>query len=144
MLKESLQATLGVLVMMLMIITGSNAFSRILAFSGASTSLADVATGLPIGTLWMILSMQLVILQMGYFMESLSIMMLTIPIWHSIVQALELSPIWFAALMLLNMKMATITPPFGLVLFVVERVAPRVRRSARSTARRGRRAAAGA
>ena len=51
--------------------------------------------------------------------------MLTIPIFFPIVQALGLSPIWFAALMLLNMEMATITPPFGLVLFVVKGVAPK-------------------
>ncbi len=125
MLKDSLHATLGVSVMMLMIITGSTAFSQILAFSGASTGLVEAATGLPLGPLWMVLAMQLVILLMGCFMEPLSIMMLTIPIFFPIVQALGLSPIWFAALMLLNMEMATITPPFGLVLFVVKGVAPK-------------------
>lgn len=124
MLRESLHSTLAVTVMMLMIITGSTAFSQILAFTGASSGLVEAATGLPLGPLWMVFAMQVVILIMGCFMEPLSIMMLTIPIFFPIVQALGLSPIWFAALMLLNMEMATITPPFGLVLFVVKGVAP--------------------
>lgn len=124
MLRESLLSTLAVTVMMLMIITGSTAFSQILAFTGASSGLVEAATGLPLSPLWMVFAMQVVILIMGCFMEPLSIMMLTIPIFFPIVQALDLSPIWFAALMLLNMEMATITPPFGLVLFVVKGVAP--------------------
>ncbi|MGE5338452.1 MAG: TRAP transporter large permease [Gemmatimonadota bacterium] len=124
MLVESLKATLGVTVMMLMIITGSTAFSQILAFTGASGGLVDMATSLPLSPIWLVVSMQLVLMVMGCFMEPLSIMMLTIPIFFPIIQALGLSPIWFGVIMLLNMEMATITPPFGLVLFVVKGVAP--------------------
>ncbi len=124
MIVESMKATLGVTVMMLMIITGSTAFSQILAFTGASGGLVEMATSLPLSPIWLVVSMQAVLMVMGCFMEPLSIMMLTIPIFFPIIQALGLSPIWFGAVMLLNMEMATITPPFGLVLFVVKGVAP--------------------
>jgi tripartite ATP-independent transporter DctM subunit len=124
MLVESLKATLGVTVMMLMIITGSTAFSQILAFTGASGGLVEMATSLPLSPIWLVVAMQAVLMVMGCFMEPLSIMMLTIPIFFPIISALHLSPIWFGAVMLLNMEMATITPPFGLVLFVVKGVAP--------------------
>jgi tripartite ATP-independent transporter DctM subunit len=124
MLVESLKATLGVTVMMLMIITGSTAFSQILAFTGASGGLVEMATALPLSPIWLVVAMQAVLMVMGCFMEPLSIMMLTIPIFFPIINALHLSPIWFGAIMLLNMEMATITPPFGLVLFVVKGVAP--------------------
>ncbi len=124
MLIESLKATLGVTVMMLMIITGSTAFSQILAFTGASGGLVEMATSLPLPPIWLVVAMQAVLMVMGCFMEPLSIMMLTIPIFFPIVKALGLSPLWFGAIMLLNMEMATITPPFGLVLFVVKGVAP--------------------
>lgn len=124
MLVDSLQATLGVTVMMLMIITGSTAFSQILAFTGASGGLVETATSLPLSPIWLVVAMQAVLMVMGCFMEPLSIMMLTIPIFFPIVKALGLSELWFGAIMLLNMEMATITPPFGLVLFVVKGVAP--------------------
>lgn len=124
MIRESLEATLAVTVMMLMIITGSTAFSQLLAFTGASGGLVEAATSLPLNPLMIVVAMQVVLLIMGCFMEPLSIMMLTIPIFFPIVQSLGFSPLWFGAVMLLNMEMATITPPFGLVLFVVKGVAP--------------------
>lgn len=124
MLAESLKATLGVTVMMLMIITGSTAFSQILAFTGASGGLVEAATSLPLSPILLVVAMQAVLMVMGCFMEPLSIMMLTVPIFFPIIKALGLSEIWFGAIMLLNMEMATITPPFGLVLFVVKGVAP--------------------
>jgi len=124
MLKESLEATLAVTVMMLMIITGSTAFSQILAFTGASGGLVEAATGLSLNPIMIIIMMQVVLLIMGCFMEPLSIMMLTIPMFFPIIQSLGFSPLWFGAIMLLNMELATITPPFGLVLFVVKGVAP--------------------
>jgi len=124
MVKESFHATLKVSVMMLMIITGSTAFSQVLAFSGASTGLVEMASQLPWSPIMIVIAMQAVMLVMGCFMEPLSIMMLTVPIFFPIIQALGFSPIWFGAIMLLNMEMATISPPFGLVLFVVKGMAP--------------------
>jgi TRAP-type C4-dicarboxylate transport system permease large subunit len=108
-----------------MIITGSTAFSQVLAFTGASTGLVELATSLSVSPLLVVVAMQAVMLVMGCFMEPLSIMMLTVPIFFPIIHILGFSPIWFGAIMLLNMEMATITPPFGLVLFVVKGVAPK-------------------
>jgi tripartite ATP-independent transporter DctM subunit len=124
MLKESLLATLAITVMMLMIITGSTAFSQILAFTGASSGLVEAATSLQVEPILVIIAMQMVMLIMGCFMEPLSIMMLTIPVFFPIIEALGFSPLWFGVVMLLNMEMATISPPFGLVLFVVKGLAP--------------------
>lgn len=124
MIRESFEATLRVSVMMLMILTGSTAFSQILAFTGASGGLVEMATSLPVSALMVVVAMQAVMLVMGCFMEPLSIMMLTIPVFFPIIKILGFSPVWFGAIMLLNMEMATITPPFGLVLFVVKSVAP--------------------
>ncbi|MCC7167972.1 MAG: TRAP transporter large permease subunit, partial [Rhodospirillales bacterium] len=76
MVKESFHATLKVSVMMLMIITGSTAFSQVLAFSGASTGLVEMASHLPWSPIMIVIAMQAVMLVMGCFMEPLSIMML--------------------------------------------------------------------
>lgn len=123
-LKEALESTLMISVMMLMIITGSTAFSQVLAFTGASSGLVRFAIGLEWDAVHIVMAMQLILLLLGTFMEPLSILMLTIPIYFPIIEALGLSPIWFAAIMLLNMQMAATTPPFGLGLFVMRSVAP--------------------
>ena len=60
---------------------------------------------------------------MGVFMEPLTIMMVTLPIYMPIIKTLGFDPIWFGTIMLINMEMATTTPPFGLVLFVMKSVA---------------------
>lgn len=51
--------------------------------------------------------------------------MISIPIYMPIIKALGLNEIWFGALMLLNMEISGISPPFGLVLFVTKGVAPK-------------------
>ena len=73
-----------------------------------------------------VIMMQLVLLLLGTFMESLAMIMLAAPIYFPIVTALGLSPIWFAAIMLLNMEMASLSPPFGFSLFYLRSVAPKV------------------
>jgi tripartite ATP-independent transporter DctM subunit len=125
MVKESLFSSMRITVMLLMIITGSTAFSQILAFTGATSGLADLATSANVPPIVVVIIMQLILILMGMFMEPLSIMMLTVPIYYPVIQAFGYDPVWFGAIMLLNMEMATISPPFGLNLFVMRGVAPK-------------------
>ena len=129
---ESLKSTLGTTVMMFMILTGSTAFGQILAFTGASRGLVEMATAIEVAPFVVVIFMMLILLLMGTFMEPLSIMFLTVPIYLPIIEALapglgltpEQGTIWFGAIMLLNMQMASTSPPFGLQLFVMKGVAP--------------------
>jgi len=123
--KESLKSTLLITVMMFMILTGSTAFSQILGFTGAAQGVVKLATSLDIAPIYVIFLMQILLLILGTFMEPLSIMMLTLPIYLPIVEALNFPIIWFGAIMLLNMQMASTSPPFGLQLFVMKGVAPK-------------------
>jgi TRAP-type C4-dicarboxylate transport system permease large subunit len=68
--------------------------------------------------------MQIILLFMGMFMEPLTIMMVTIPIFMPIVKTFGFDLLWFGTVMLLNMEMAATSPPFGTVLFVMKGVAP--------------------
>ncbi len=124
MIQKSVSGSIKVSVMMFMILTGSTAFSQILGYTGAAEGLVNLGTSLKLPPIGLVAIMQLVLLLMGTFMEPLSILMLTIPIFMPIVESLGFSPIWFGVLMLLNMEMANTTPPFGLTLFVMKGVAP--------------------
>ena len=126
MTKNSMLSSLRITVMLLMIITGSTAFAQILAFTGATSGLAQIATAAKdtLGPMTVVVIMQLILIVMGMFMEPLSIMMLTVPIYFPVIKAFGYDEIWFGAIMLLNMEMATISPPFGLNLFVMKAVAP--------------------
>jgi len=124
MLKKSVGSALQISVMMLIIIAGAKAFSQILAFSGASKGLIAFVLSVPLAPILIIIAMQFILLFMGTFMEIFSIMMITIPIFIPIITALGFDPLWFGVIMLLNMEMATTSPPFGLSLFVMKGVAP--------------------
>ena len=123
--KKSMTSTLRITVMVLMIIAGSQLFSQILAYSGAVNGLTEFILGLPTHRILILLSMQVVLLLLGMFMNAQSIMMITLPVFMPVVYALEFDPVWFAVIYLLNMEMASTTPPFGLALFVMKGVAPK-------------------
>jgi TRAP-type C4-dicarboxylate transport system permease large subunit len=113
------------MVMVFMIITGSQLFSQILAYSGAVNGLTEFILGLPTHRILILLAMQFVLLVLGMFMNAQSIVMITLPVFMPVVYALEFEPVWFAVIYLLNMEMASTTPPFGLALFVMKGVAPK-------------------
>jgi tripartite ATP-independent transporter DctM subunit len=122
-LKKSVESTLRISVMMFMILTGSTAFSQILAFTGASRGLVEFVLGFAMPGIFLIMAMQGLMIVLGAFMEPVSIMMITLPIFLPLVKALGFDPIWFGLLTLINMEIGMKTPPFGLCLFVMKGVA---------------------
>ncbi|MHB1167372.1 MAG: TRAP transporter large permease, partial [Carboxydocellales bacterium] len=123
-IRKSLEGTLKVTGMMLMIVAGSTAFSQILAYSGATQALVEIATNISIPPIGILIVMQLILIIMGMFMEPLSILMVTLPLFIPIATALDFNLIWFATIILVNMEMAAITPPFGMSLFVMKGILP--------------------
>ena len=121
---KSLRGTLKVTGMVLLIVIASSTFSQLLAFSGATSGMISVVNGLEWSPVMVISAMFAILLFMGMFMEQVSIMMLTIPIFFPVAHALGFDLIWFGIIMLLALEMSGITPPFGLNLFVLLGVAP--------------------
>ncbi len=72
----------------------------------------------------MLLVMFGVLLILGMFMEQISMMLLTVPIFFPLAESLGFDLIWFALIMLLALEISFTTPPFGLLLFVMKGVAP--------------------
>lgn len=124
MTKKSVIGTLRITVMIFMIIIGATAFSQILAYSGASRGLIELAVGLRLAPIFIIVAMQVIIVFMGMFMDLACIMMVTLPIFMPVIHALGFNPVWFAAIFLLSAETAGISPPYGLSLFVMKGVAP--------------------
>lgn len=123
-MKKSIIGALRVTLMAYLIVFGSATFSQLLAFSGASRGLVNWATSYELAPLVMLLVMFGVLLLLGMFMEQISIMLLTVPIFFPLAQTLGFDPIWFGLIMLLALEISFTTPPFGLLLFVMKGVAP--------------------
>jgi tripartite ATP-independent transporter DctM subunit len=123
-IKKALHGTVMITGMVFLIIAGATTFGQILSFSGATSGLSEFAVGLPLPAVLIVVSMQIIILIMGCFMEVVSIMMITLPIFIPVINKLGFDPVWFGAITLLNIECAFITPPFGMNLFVMKGVAP--------------------
>jgi tripartite ATP-independent transporter DctM subunit len=122
--RKSLDGTLRVTVMAFLIIFGSATFAQVLAFTGASGGLMNWALGFEASTLGMLLIMIGVLLFLGCFMDQLSMMLLTAPIFFPLAKTLGFDLTWFGLIMLLALEIGYTTPPFGLLLFVMKGVSP--------------------
>ncbi|MBO9427824.1 TRAP transporter large permease [Labrenzia sp. R4_1] len=123
-MRKSITGALRVTLMAYLIVFGSATFSQLLAFSGASRGLVNWATSFELAPIAMLLVMFAVLLILGMFMEQISIMLLTVPIFFPLALTLGFDPIWFGLIMLLSLEISFTTPPFGLLLFVMKGVAP--------------------
>ena len=123
-MRNSVYGTISVTVMIFMIIIVSNTYSQILAFTGAAPGLVEFIIGQRIHPIVIVMSMVVAIIIMGCFMETVSIMMITLPIFMPIVSALRYDPIWFGIIMLISLEVGMSTPPFGMLCFVMKGVSP--------------------
>jgi TRAP-type C4-dicarboxylate transport system permease large subunit len=117
-------STVKVTVMIFMIIIVSTTYGEILAFTGAAAGMTGFITNLTIPPIIILIGMLVVVLIMGCFMETVAIMMITIPIYMPVVTAFGFNKIWFGVMMLIALETGLITPPFGVTLFVMKGVAP--------------------
>jgi tripartite ATP-independent transporter DctM subunit len=123
-MKKSVYGTVKVTVMIFMIIIVSSTYGEILAFTGAASGMTNFITHLTIPPIVIVIAMLVVILVLGCFMETVAIMMITLPIYMPIIHAFGYNTVWFGVLMLIALETGLITPPFGVTLFVMKGVAP--------------------
>jgi tripartite ATP-independent transporter DctM subunit len=122
-LKKATLASLQVTIMVFTIISGAMAFAQILAYTGATARLSELAISLPVPPICVVIIMQIVVLILGCFMDVVAIMMICLPIFMPVITQLGFDPVWFGTMFLLNIETAMITPPFGISLFVMKGVA---------------------
>jgi tripartite ATP-independent transporter DctM subunit len=123
-IQRAFTGTMSTTGMILTIFCGSSAFSQVLAFSGATKGMVNLAVNLPISPIALLLCMMMVVMVLGCFMEQMSILMICLPIFMPVVNLLHWDPLWFGLMLLINMSIANLSPPFGIELFVMKAVAP--------------------
>ncbi|WP_109466665.1 TRAP transporter large permease [Albibacillus kandeliae] len=109
--------------MILFIICCSGTFSQILAFTGATSALTRaVIEGSNLTPFAIVVMMLAMLIVLGFFMESASIIMLTVPIFFPILNAIQVDILWFGLMMMVALEIGLCTPPFGILLFVIQGV----------------------
>ncbi len=117
-LKDSLELTC----MTLTILIGAMIFSVFVTVSGFPSMFSAWITGLPISPMAVLVLILIIYIPLGMVLDALSMVLLTIPTVYPIISGLGFDPIWFGVLIVLVVEMALITPPVGMIVYVVQGV----------------------
>ena len=120
MITESIIGTVKITSMIMLVVLGASFLNFTLTAAGLSAELQSFLEGLGLNPLSTLLVIVLMYIVLGFFIETLSLMVITIPIVVPIIIGMNYDPIWFGILMIVLIEMALITPPVGLNLYVVQ------------------------
>ena len=123
-LASSLRGTVTISAMIMFIILGATTFSQILSFSGATDGIVTAIFSQGLSPAAILAGMLLLLIFLGIFVDQVSMMLITLPVYMPIVQRLDIDLVWFGVLYLICMQLGLLLPPHGLLLMTMKGVAP--------------------
>ncbi|HPG30298.1 MAG TPA: TRAP transporter large permease subunit [bacterium] len=109
--------------MIMMVVLGAEIFGKFLAITQIPFDIAEWVSSISLSPKIIMFIIVLIYIAGGCFMDSLAMIMLTVPIFYPVVMKLGFDPIWFGVVIVLITEMGVITPPVGINVFVVHAVA---------------------
>ena len=120
MLKQALEGTMKSTAMVMLIVIGASFLNFVMSSIGLTTQLTNFIEGLGWSPMAMLFAVIVFYVILGCFMETLSMMITTIPIIAPVMFKLGFDPVWFGIMIIILIETALVTPPVGLNLFVVQ------------------------
>jgi TRAP-type mannitol/chloroaromatic compound transport system permease large subunit len=118
-LRQCLEETASITAVMFLIIIGGLMLSRFLVSSGFIVEIEELLREFNLSKNQFLFTVIIVYLLMGMFIDSISIMVVTMPILYPLLKPIGIDPVWFGVLVVKLIELSTITPPVGLNLFAV-------------------------
>lgn len=115
-----LRATIKTSCMIFSIMIGAMLFGYILTILQVPQALMRLVTEGDLNRWIVMLGINIMLLILGCVLETVSIILIILPMLYPIIKALGFDPIWFNVVLLINMELALITPPVGMNLFVIK------------------------
>jgi tripartite ATP-independent transporter DctM subunit len=113
-------------VMVLFLVAGATVFSYFLALSTIPTLVSNWIVGLAVSRYLILVIIVAIYFVLGCFLDSVSMMVLTLPVIFPVIIALHFDPVWFGVVMVLMMEAGLITPPVGLNVYTIAGIAKEV------------------
>jgi len=123
-IRESLHQTMMTCGVILWLVFGATALIGVYNLMGGIDFIKNLMTGLPFPPIMILLIMMAILLVLGFFIDWIGIMLLTMPVFVPIVVEMGYDPIWFGILFCMNMQISYLSPPFGPAAFYLKGVAP--------------------
>lgn len=111
---------------MFALVIGALAFNNFLNVAGLPAGLQAWVQGMDVPPLVVILAICLIYLVLGCFLETMSMVLLTVPIFFPVVAGLGYDLIWFGIVVVVAAEISLITPPLGLNLFMIKNIMPEI------------------
>ncbi|MBC7323761.1 MAG: TRAP transporter large permease, partial [Moorella sp. (in: Bacteria)] len=122
---RSLRDTTRTTAMIMFLVAGATIFGRFIAVSRIPFELASWAGALPLPPFAVMVTILLIYLILGCFIDALALVLLTIPIFYPVaVNTLGYDPIWFGVIIVLVVAMGVITPPVGMNVYILKGIVP--------------------
>lgn len=125
-IKDALWQTGEISAMIYAILIGGVMFSRLLVQTDVTPALVNTIAGLEVSPYTIIFLFSIMFLLLGAVLDTFGMLILTLPLVFPICRNLGFDPVWFGIYMTVMMEIAMLTPPIGLNVFVMQRVAPEV------------------
>ena len=120
MLRDAMEGTMRSTAMIMLIVVAAAFLNFVMSATGITTAVTQSISGLGFSPGWMLLIVVVFYVILGCFMETLSMMIVTIPVIAPIMTGLGYDPVWFGIVLVVLVETALITPPVGMNLFVVQ------------------------
>lgn len=104
------------------LLIGAYVLTRLLSVTGLAGGFADLIVAMDLGRVQFLLLMMIVYLVLGMFMDPLSIMLLTVPLLIPTLETMDISLLWFGVFVVLMAELAILTPPVGILSFIVHSI----------------------
>lgn len=105
----------------LFVVVSAAYFTYLVASSGLGKAIADLIVQTGITKMKFVIIINVIYLIMGCFMDNIAILLLTVPMLSSAIKMLQIDPVWFGIMVVVNVQIGLITPPFGLDLYLVSK-----------------------
>lgn len=117
-----LMETVAAVSAIFLLIAGVNVLTRVMAISGLAQWVADAVVGIGLGKIGFLLLLIVIYIILGLFLDTLAMMLLTIPVFIVPLQALDVDLVWFGVFLVILAEIGMVTPPMGVLGFVVHAV----------------------
>jgi tripartite ATP-independent transporter DctM subunit len=122
-LRTALNETVSITAMIFLILIAAKVFSRFMILSGVAPRMVNAILDIGLTPIGLVIALAILYIILGAFLDSISMLSITIPVFYPAVQAMGIDPMWFAMVVILAIHVGLITPPVGLNVYAVKGVA---------------------
>ena len=123
-LKDVTYATVRITSMIMFVVLGASMFTSVFMGLGGGHFVKDLLLAVPFGRWGVLIAMMVIVFILGMFIDWIGIVLIIVPLFTPIAATLGFDAIWFALLVMINLQMSYLTPPFAYAIFYLRGIAP--------------------